>query len=297
MLKQLVHFLIHLRLHYQFLILSGGYLLGGLLAGEMDATDFWLQFLNVHILLYGGATAFNSFWDKDEGPIGGLKHPPKMAPWMRPVSMAMMVSGWIWSVERGADYFLVYGVSLLLFWLYSTPAARWKGHPILSLIAIGVSTGTNSVLLGTFAAGGSLTWMVMTGAIGAGAILLSLYPVSQIYQADADIRRGDRTFAIVYGLKGVRLFFGSMYLFGLILISAALYKHHQILALALFIMGLISWVILTRKIYGLQGVQSEYGIVMKLKFFASLSFVICLITSNAVFYHWISIPFLQSFFN
>lgn len=296
MLRQIVHFLLHLRLHYQFFILSGGYLLGGLLAGQMDTSHFWLQFLNVHILLYGGATAFNSFWDKDDGPIGGLKNPPKMTPWMRPVSIIMMLLGWIWSFDVGVSFFWVYGFSLLLFWLYSTPVARWKGHPILSLIAIGVSTGTNSVLLGTLAAGGSFSWIAIFGAIGAGAILLSLYPVSQIYQTDADKQRGDRTFAIAYGLRGVRVFFWIMYLFGLILISYSLYQQFQVPAVVLFITGLTTWFFLIRNIYALKGMQSEYSTVMRIKFFTSLSFVLYLIISNALLYDWISIPFLQSFF-
>src|SRR5690625_4548517 len=146
-------FLIHLRLHYQIGILSGGYLLGGVLAGSPRWEEFWLQFLNVHILLFGGATAFNSWWDKDKGPIGGLRHPPTMDPWMRDLSLWMQVTGLAGAAASGPRLAAIYAVSLFLFWAYSAPLVRWKGRPLLSLWVIGISTGFNSLLLGGLAAG------------------------------------------------------------------------------------------------------------------------------------------------
>ncbi len=117
----MIRFIIHLRLHYQFFILSGGYLLGGVWVSDLDLTNFWLQFLNVHILLYGGATVFNSWWDKDEGPIGGLKNPPEMESWMREISLLIQFIGLIWAFSAGRAFTVVYAVSLVFFWLYSTP--------------------------------------------------------------------------------------------------------------------------------------------------------------------------------
>lgn len=296
MIKEIGHFLLHLRLHYQLFILSGGFLLGGLMADQMNTSQFWMQFLNVHLLLFGGATAFNSFWDKDEGPIGGLKNPPKMTEWMRTVSLIMMSIGWLWSALFGFLYFVIYGVSLLLFWLYSSPLARWKSHPQLSLLAIAVSTGLNSVFLGAIAAGGNITGPVIISAIGASLILLSLYPVSQIYQIEQDKKRGDRTFAIEYGIEGVKFFFVISYLVGMILFSAGLLKVYAYPAVIFFILGLISGVILLRLLLRLKGMESEYSSVMKMKFLASLSFVIFLLILSAIRYEWIGETVLKSYF-
>jgi len=296
MIKEIGHFLLHLRLHYQLFILSGGFLLGGLMADQMNTSQFWLQFLNIHVLLFGGATAFNSYWDKDEGPIGGLKNPPKMTEWMRMASLIMMFLGWLWALFFGVIYFAVYGVSLLLFWLYSTPLARWKSHPQLSLVAIAVSTGFNSVLLGCIAAGESISLTVIISALGASLILLSLYPVSQIYQMKQDIIRGDRTFAVEYGADGVKFFFIISYLFGMIFFSAGLLQIYPYPAVIFFILGLITGVILLRLLLRLKGMESEYSSVMKMKFMASLSFVIFLIILNAVRYEWIGDTVLKSYF-
>ncbi len=296
MLKEIRDFILHLRLHYQFFILSGGYLLGGLMANEMDPVQFWLQFLNVHILLFGGATAFNSYWDKDEGPIGGLKNPPEMTPWMQKVSLLFMFAGWIWAWSISLSYGLIYGLSFLLFWLYSTPLARWKGHPILSLFAIAISTGLNSVLLGYWAAGGFYSLSILITAAGASLILVSLYPVSQIYQVVEDTRRGDETFTKRYGLDSVKTFFRFSYLSGLILLVSGLYLVYQIPAVVLFITALLSFVMLQSFVSELTGTEQEYPMVMKIKFAASLSFVLFLLGANAVRYEWIGDTFLRMYF-
>jgi len=290
-LRQFLHFIVHLRLHYQFFILSGGYLLGGFLSDEMDGVQYWLQFLNVHILLFGGATAYNSWWDKDEGPIGGLKHPPKMAKWMHPVSLLLMFSGWIWSVVIGLEYAAVYGLSLLFFWLYSTPHARWKGRPLLSLVAIAVSTGFNSVLLGLWAAGGVFSTDDLLTALGASTVLLSLYPVSQIFQIEEDRVRGDETFTARYGLDCTKRFFMISYPLGILLLSLGLYLAEGIIGAVLFILGSSTFLIIRTLIAPMEGQKEEYQNVMKTKFFASLSFVFFLLAASIFKHGWTSLIF------
>ncbi|MEX0769802.1 MAG: UbiA family prenyltransferase [Balneolaceae bacterium] len=273
----MIRFIIHLRLHYQLFILSGGYLLGGVWVSDLDLTNFWLQFLNVHILLYGGATAFNSWWDKDEGPIGGLKNPPEMEPWMRELSLLIQFAGLIWAFSAGRGFAVVYGVSMVFFWLYSTPLARWKGSPVLSLAAIGVSTGTNSVLLGAFAGGGTLTFELLMAAAGSGLILLSLYPVSQIYQIEEDRKRGDETFAARFGIQGVQRFFALAFITGIGLIAFSLFEEMRYISISFAGVGTVAWLLLLFWVYHLKAEKEEYDEVMKIKFVASLLFVMFLL--------------------
>ncbi len=274
MAKQLWHFVVHLRLHYQFFILSGGYLMGSLFVPDINWEQFWLQFLNVHVLLFGGATAYNSYWDKDEGPIGGLKSPPKMTKWMWTASLLIQFAGLLWAYQISFSYFIIYGVSFVLFWLYSTPHARWKGKPLLSLVAIGFSTGTNSFLLGYLAAGGeNLGLQQGLTALGVGLIILSLYPASQIYQIKEDEKRGDVTFAMKYGLKAVQYFYTSLFLVGVILLTIFLYLEIEILGIIFWVLCMVSFSVLSFFIFRLKGKEEEYGVVMKIKFLASFGFV------------------------
>src|SRR5699024_1096729 len=122
---QLGHFVIHLRLHYQLFILSGAFLLGALLSDQFHGWWFTIQFLNVHVLLFGGATAYDSFLDRDEGPVGGLKNPAEMAHWMWFASLFIQVAGLMLAIPMGAFFAGFYMLSILLFWLYSSPWTRW----------------------------------------------------------------------------------------------------------------------------------------------------------------------------
>lgn len=273
--KPLVDFIIHLRLHYQVFILSGGYLMGGYLSDGLNGLPFALQFLNVHLLLFGGATAYNSFWDKDNGPVGGLKHPPPMKNWMRFASLLLQMIGFLWALSAGVLYAFVYFISMLLFWLYSSPTFRWKGSPLKSLAAIGISTGTNSLLLGFLAAGNSSVGLhIVIAAAGVGCIILSFYPLSQIYQIDEDKKRGDLTFARKYGRSGIKKFFSIAFSLGVILLVWPLANLNGILgAVWLATGGLIGWWVY-RQFARLTASYKDYDKAMRIKYGASLSFVI-----------------------
>lgn len=272
--RQLWHFILHLRWHYQLFILSGGFLLGGFLSPHLDAYWFVLQFLNVHLLLFGGATAYNSYWDKDEGPIGGLRNPPKMTPWMWMASLLLQMIGLLLAIPMGSLFILIYCLSMVLFWLYSTPHARWKSRPIKSLVAIGLSTGFNSVLLGYLAAGNQgVPLPVLVAALGVTFILLSLYPVSQIYQREEDSRRGDQTFAVQYGASGVRWFFETAYAAGLLLVTTAFIIQHTYLGILFGIIGGVAGAMARSTIRNLTAGEEDYKRVMKMKYGTSLSFV------------------------
>ncbi len=268
-------FFIHWRLHYQFFILSAPFLLGALLANAVYWPRFAVQFFNVHVLLFGGATAFNSFWDKDEGPIGGLRHPPKMEPWMHGASLAMQGVGLLVALSAGRAFAVIFAVSAVCFWLYSAPAARWKGKPFLSFVAIGVSTGVASLLMGKLAAESSpLGPYDYMASVGVAAVLLSLYPVSQLYQLDADRQRGDSTFAVRYGLHGIHRVFLGFYPLGLSLLTASLWQHQlQDVAVPFAIVSSLVGVGLWSKLRRLRGRPDEYSPVMRLKYAASAAFV------------------------
>lgn len=275
--KEIADFIIHLRWHYQVFILSGGYLLGAFLSFDVEWSSFWIQFLNVHLLLFGGATAYNSYWDKDEGPVGGLQAPPPMRDWMWSASLLLQFVGLWMAFYAGILFAGIYGLSMLLFWLYSSPFARWKGRPMHSLVAIGVSTGTNSVLLGYLAAGSkSLSFDSLMASLGVAMMVLSLYPVSQLYQMDEDQRRGDQTFAIRFGFGGVSLFFGISFAAGVIFVASAIGQLYRITGGLFFAAGLIigGWVYFQLRMLTSQ--PKDYGIVMRIKYGTSLAFVIFL---------------------
>ncbi len=277
--REIRDFLVHLRLHYQLFILPAGFLLGALYQAlgccGLNLGSFFLQFFCVHVLLNGGVTAYNSYHDKDEGPIGGIERPPPLAGWTGWAAIGLQFLGLLLGAHLGFLYIAIYATTMVLSICYSRRPPRWKGRPLASLVAVGIGTGTNTFLLGYLASGNApFTPVITLAAFGVAAMLLSLYPISQIYQVEADRKNGDRTFAAAYGLRGVRIFYVGAYLFGACVVTATLFDrapvHAQIFAGLSVIGGTTIYFLLVR----LRGERSEYKPVMRLKYFASLLFTI-----------------------
>jgi len=280
-IRQIVHFIAHLRWPYQTLLLSGTYGISILFVQEPDFSLFTQYFVLWHLGLYGGATAFNSYWDKDEGPIGGLKNPPPMRPWMRWASFFLMmvpapfliydiVSDTLPLASMG-----VYLLSFFLFWAYSSPIIRWKGHPYLSVLVIFLSTGTNGFFMGYFSSSGmSISLLSLIAACGVASILVSLYPISQLFQLEEDQRRGDHTLALKIGVKGVRTYYFVTYSFGTIMLSGSLSLINSGMAVFLLIASIMGFSLTYSVLHKLRGTEKEYKQVMSIKYLSSFSFLL-----------------------
>ena len=199
-------FLLHLRLHFQ-LILSGIFLWAFLLAGGVPDGRTLQGFLVLHVLLYGGATAFNAYYDRDEGPITGLRRPPHAGRSCLVGGLGFMLLGALLAPRVNVTFAGIYVLMLVLGLAYSHPSVRFKDGPLSSLVVVALGQG----VLG-FAAGAATavrrglppaTPELLLG--GAAAVLLTtgLYPLTQVFQIDEDLRRGDRTFAAHFGSRVV----------------------------------------------------------------------------------------------
>ena len=194
--------LVHLRLPFQ-LLLAPVFLWGWLVAGGGWRLQVGLAFVACHVFLYGGATAFNSYYDRDEGPVGGLERPPPVSPALLPFSLAVKAIGWLLAALVNLPFWLIYGAFAALSFAYSHPRLRLKAHPFGSLITVGFGQGVLAYL-GAWAAvrgevGSVLGPTGLLGAVAATLLILALYPLTQLYQVDEDARRGDRTIAVVWG--------------------------------------------------------------------------------------------------
>jgi 1,4-dihydroxy-2-naphthoate octaprenyltransferase len=194
--------LLHLRLHWQ-LLLSPLYLWGFLLSGSEIGGRFWLVFSVFHVLFYGGATALNSYYDQDDGPVGGLWNPPPATRHLLYFAVAVQALGLV----------LMYFTSLPLFGLavvmglvgngYSHPAVRLKANPWTSLLAVSVFQGMGGAAAGWLT--GMNDWRTLFsvragfGMAVAFLVVTAFYPLTQLYQREQDAQRGDTTFAVRWG--------------------------------------------------------------------------------------------------
>jgi 4-hydroxybenzoate polyprenyltransferase len=193
---------VHLRLPFQF-VFAPIFLWGWLLSGGHGTVQVALAFIALHVFLYGGTTAFNSYFDRDEGPVSGLEQPPPVPSALLPFSLAWKGLGWLLAALVNLPFALAYTGYLVLSIAYSHPRVRLKARPIVSLLVISLGQGA-LVFLGAWgAARGEVASLVSpTGLAGmavAALLVLSFYPLTQIYQIDEDRSRGDRTLAVAWG--------------------------------------------------------------------------------------------------
>src|SRR5260370_13138993 len=193
---------VHLRLHFQ-LLLAPLFLWGWLLAGGGLSQSVVLGFIAFHFFLYSGATAFNSYYDRDVGPVGGLERPPSVVPALLAFSLAAQGIGALLAALVNLSFFIAYAIFVGLSFAYSHPRIRWKAHTWTSLLVLGFGqaalafdgawAATRGEIFSAWSCAGVL------GAISAVLLILALYPLTQLYQIDEDAARGDRTVAVVWG--------------------------------------------------------------------------------------------------
>lgn len=196
--------LVHLRLNYQ-LLLAPIYLWGYFLAGGQPDGDFWLAFLAFHVCLYGGITAYNSYYDRDEGPVGGLVKPPPVSQALLPFSLAIQGVGMLLAARVNFSFLAIYLAIFVMGIAYSHPAIRWKSRPLAGLATVAVGQGVLASLGGWVTVRPdllSLDGVAWLGVLAVTFITAGFYPLTQIYQIDEDRARGDCTFAVWAGPRG-----------------------------------------------------------------------------------------------
>lgn len=196
---------IHLRLNFQ-IFLAPIFLLGYVVAGGSIGRGFVLGFLAFHLFGYAGGTAYNSFYDRDDGPIGGLEHPPPIPRGLLPFSLGWQIIGFGMALAVNLPFAFIYAIMFALSVAYSHPRTRFKGKPVAALATVALGQGVLGYLGGWACArgdiGSALTFDGLLGALAVTLITVGFYPLTEIYQIEEDRRRGDRTLALWLGPAG-----------------------------------------------------------------------------------------------
>ena len=238
-------YLPHLRLPFQ-LTLAPIFLWGALLGGGRWGWAAFAAFLSLHLFLYPAATAFNSAYDRDEGPVGGLEAPPPVPPGLLGFSVALGAAGVLLAIPAGATFLLLYALAAGWTAAYSHPATRWKAGPVSSALAIGLGQGGVGFAAGWAAAAplDLASPVFLLGAAGAALTAVGLYPATQVFQVAEDRARGDRTLAVALGpARALRL--GAAWLLGGGALAAAIAARRfgaaDAAAVAAGYLALIAW--------------------------------------------------------
>ena len=198
-------------------------------------------FAVLHLLAYPASNGYNSYYDKDEGSIGGLKAPPKVTPELLHLVWlfdALAVAGAAWLSWPFAALVAVY---LLVSKAYSYEGIRLKKYPLLSTLVVVVFQGAFTLLMTQVGVGATPAQLFeptnLLLALVSTLFLCGSYPLTQVYQHGEDARRGDRTLSLRLGIRGTFVFAAIGLLAGAGALGLAYWLRQEMRPLLIFLVA------------------------------------------------------------
>jgi 1,4-dihydroxy-2-naphthoate polyprenyltransferase len=177
-----------------------------------DAGRALLIFFILHILIYPSSNGFNSYMDRDEESIGGLKTPLQPTRQLLHVSMAMDLLTLLLGLFISIYFTLAAGLYILASRAYSARSVRLKKYPLVGYLTVVICQGALIFFMVFHGSHPLLTLHVpLLGMISASLLIGGFYPLTQIYQHAADARDGVTTISAKLGIRGTFLFCGIVY--------------------------------------------------------------------------------------
>lgn len=167
----------------------------------------FLVFVILHLLVYPSSNGYNSYMDRDETPIGGLKKPMKPTKQLFYVTVIMDVLAIILSLQVSTLFTLCILLYILASRAYSYRRIRLKKYPFTGFLTVFIFQGA-VIFFSVFHGvqnNESLNTPVFPCIISS-LLIGALYPLTQIYQHAEDKKDGVVSISYVLGKKGTFVF-------------------------------------------------------------------------------------------
>lgn len=177
-------------------------------------------FLMIHLFVYPASNGYNSYFDRDEGSIGGLEKPPEVNQFLFPLVILfdLISLGYAYWIRPLLAIWI--GLYLLVSKAYSYKKIRLKKMPIVSTLVVTFFQGFVIFLGVQYGMGLSLHELIefhhLVPAICSSLFLLGSYPLTQVYQHQEDAKRGDLTLSLQLGVTGTFTFSRTFFILGTI---------------------------------------------------------------------------------
>jgi 1,4-dihydroxy-2-naphthoate octaprenyltransferase len=198
-----------------------------------------LIFLILHVLVYPASNGYNSFQDKDEDSIGGLKRPPKVTQELLHLVVLFDVLAVGLSLLLSPLFAAMVAIYLLISKAYSYKGIRIKKYPVLSTVIVTIFQGAFTFVMVQVGLGLPFDQLLQLPNIGFALVstlfLCGSYPLTQIYQHEEDSRRGDKTLSLLLGINGTFLFAAISLTLGTALLFWLYFRYDQLYNIVIFL--------------------------------------------------------------
>ncbi len=232
---------LHLRIPFSYFLLPV-FLFAVAVSPNISEPRLLWVFIILHLFLYPASNGFNSYFDKDEKSIGGLKNPPKVNKGLYYLSLTFD------AIALLLGYFIinpVFAVMLFIYGLvskaYSHPIVRLKKYPVVGWIAAGLFQGAFTFImcyvgLNDFSLSRCFHAHVLIPSLLTTVVLWANYPMTQVYQHEEDLKRGDQTLSVKLGIRGTFYFTALVFIIAAVQFTFYFIEFHKLkYAIAFFI--------------------------------------------------------------
>ncbi len=190
-----------------------------ILALSQSAEPSWFfaiaSFLIIHVLVYPASNGYNSYIDKDETSIGGLEKPPMPTKALFYLTLVMDATAILLSA---IFIHWIFALCILTYILasraYSSKQIRLKKYPFIGFLIVVVFQGAFTYYMSNFGINRqSLSFSTpdLYIMLACSLQIAGAYPLTQIYQHEADLADGVVTLSYKLGYKGTFLFTGILF--------------------------------------------------------------------------------------
>lgn len=193
-------------------------------------------FIILHLLVYPASNGYNSYMDKDESSIGGIKNP------MQPGRQLYHACNLLDVSALFASFFIsnLFAACILAYILasraYSYRGIRLKKYAITGYATVLIFQGALTFFAVYHACSTDFSMKApVPGMIAAGLLIGGFYPITQIYQHKEDKADGVQTISMKLGYRGTFVFCAMIYSIAMLFLGMVFISNGMVNLLAVIL--------------------------------------------------------------
>ena len=205
-----------------------------------------LIFCILHLLVYPASNGYNSYMDRDETSIGGLKKPAQPTKELFYTTVVMDIVAILLSSLISRYFTLGILAFILASRAYSYRGIRLKKYPITGYLTVIIFQGAVTFFLVYHGSQRNIIFHLpkdIWWALLASSLLIGgFYPLTQVYQHEADKKDGVRTLSYLLEIKGTFIYTAVIYFLAMLVLSFYFFisfEPKEFMALATFMLPVL----------------------------------------------------------
>jgi 4-hydroxybenzoate polyprenyltransferase len=251
----------HLRLKFSFFLMPV-FLFALSQATVINWHTTLIAFVILHLFIFPSSNGYNSYQDRDETSIGGLKYPPKVTKNLFYATLFLDITGILSALFVSIYFSLFVLIFVSASRAYSCRNLRLKKYAIPGFLTVFIFQGAFVYLMASsaiteFSFGIFFTLNNILCMCVASFFIGSIYPLTQIYQHEADKKDGVTSISYKLGYRGTFVFSAILFSIATIFLFYYFNFRHQQIALILFLIIMLPVVI--RLMFWFNKVRKDTG--------------------------------------